>query len=79
MNYVKEVIKCMMRYPLLTTDSYNRNQNEYFIDNRHEQSITSVLRKVIGTIIIDGDESWMQPLGEGESLNYPFWAARSKD
>ena len=79
MNYVKEIIKCMMRHPLLTTDALNANQEEYFIDNRHEQSITSVFRKVTGTVIIDGDESWIQPFGQGESLKYPFWAARSKE
>ena len=68
-----------MKYPLLVTDSYNHSQNVYFKDNRHEQSVTSVLRKKIGSVVIDGDESWMQPLGEGESLKYPFWATRSKN
>lgn len=78
-NYLKETIKCIMKYPLLVTDSYNHSQNVYFKDNRHEQSVTSVLRKKIGSVVIDGDESWMQPLGEGESLKYPFWATRSKN
>ena len=65
--------------PLMCTDDYNKkNQIPEFRENRHEQSISSVLRKKIGSAVIDGDESWMQPFGRGESLKYPFWATRSK-
>jgi len=59
------------------TDHYNWNQHSGFRENRHEQSLFSLLRKIHGSVVLD-DESWMQPLGEGESLNYPFWATRSK-
>ena len=63
------------------TDHYNSNnsvQHSEFKENRHEQSLFSLLRKIHGSVVIDGDESWMQPFGKGESLKYPFWATRSK-
>lgn len=78
MNYVKETIKTILTNPLLITDDYNGTQENYFKENRHEQSVTSVLRKVLGSVVVDGDESWMVPFGKGESLKYPFWATRSR-
>ena len=77
-NYLKEMMKCIMKNPLLITDYYNSNQASYFKDNRHDQSISSILKKIMGCIVIDGDESWMSPFGTDESLKYPFWATRSK-
>ena len=65
---------------LLFTDHYNgKGQAPYFRENRHEQSITSLLRKKMGSVVIDGDESWMPPFGKGESIKYPFWATRNKN
>ena len=61
------------------TDHYNMAQYPYFRENRHDQSIFSLIRKLYGSVVIDGDESWMLPFGEGESLNYPFWATRTRD
>lgn len=79
LKYINNTINILLKYPLLVTDIYNKkNQASYFKENRHEQSVTSILRKITGTEIIDGDESWMHPLGKGESLKYPFWAIRSK-
>jgi len=64
---------------LLFTDHYNRvNQLPDFIDNRHDQSILSIISKLYNSIVVHGDETWMQPFGKGESLKYPFWATRSK-
>ena len=61
--------------PLLFTDYYNNNQEGYFKDNRHEQSIYSVIRKM-GNPILLGDETWFVPFGNKESQDYPFWATR---
>jgi len=75
-KYMTMFMEAIMYDPLMCTDDYNKkNQIDVFKDNRHEQSISSVLRKTIGSLVID-DESWMQPLGFGESLKYPFWATR---
>lgn len=63
--------------PLLFTDYYNKNQNPEFIDNRHEQSIFSVIRKMNNPLLLT-DETWFTPFGNKQSLNYPFWATRKR-
>jgi hypothetical protein len=79
MNYLREFIKCIIKDKLLITDYYNnKNQASYFKDNRHDQSISSVLRKKIGSVVIDSDETWITPFGSEKSLMYPFWAMRSR-
>lgn len=78
-EYLKTFMKVVEDNPFLCTDDYNKkDQAVFFRENRHEQSITSILRKKMGSIVIDGDESWITPFGEPESLKYPFWATRSK-
>lgn len=72
------LIKALEYDPLMYTDHYNWEQHDGFRENRHEQSLFSLLRKIHGSVVIDGDESWMQPFGRGESLKYPFWATRSR-
>lgn len=69
--------KALNDNPLLFTDYYNRNQNSGFIDNRHEQSIFSVIRKMYNPLLLS-DETWFTPFGNKESLKYPFWATRKK-
>ena len=61
---------------LLFTDFYNKNQEPYFIDNRHDQSIFSVIRK-LGNPILLKDETWFH-FGDEKSLHYPFWATRKR-
>lgn len=67
--------------PLLFTDHYNA-QNKVrrngFIDNRHEQSVFSVIRKKYGTVLLK-DETWFVKFGNAESKSYPFWATRKKN
>jgi hypothetical protein len=64
---------------LLFTDYYNNNnQNIGFIDNRHEQSVFSVIRKMNNPLLLK-DETWFTPFGNKESLNYPFWATRKSN
>jgi hypothetical protein len=67
-KFVEEFEKCINFDKFLITDKYNENQEKYFKDNRHDQSISSIIRKKIGSIVIPKDES----------LKYPFWATRSK-
>jgi hypothetical protein len=78
---IKLLIKALEYDSQMFTDYYNNNnsvQHKEFKENRHEQSVFSLLRKIHGSVVIDGDESWMVPFGEGKSLKYPFWATRSK-
>tara|TARA_B100001093_G_scaffold267666_1_gene256007 strand:- start:2036 stop:3760 length:1725 start_codon:yes stop_codon:yes gene_type:complete len=78
MEYLDRFDEIIEENPLLCTDEYNNNgkQENYFKDNRHEQSVTSILRKKMGSVVIKRDESWCPPFGRGESLKYPFWATR---
>jgi hypothetical protein len=63
--------------PLLITDYYNsNNQESCFKDNRHDQSVCSVIRKINKTILLT-DESWFK-FGDEKSLKYPFWATRRR-
>jgi hypothetical protein len=48
-----------------------------FIDNRHDQSILSLVRKKRGSIVLM-DETYFQPFGNKESLRFPFWATRKR-
>jgi len=68
--------------PLLVTDSYNTtNQEDYFRDHRHEQSIFSLIRKLHNPFLLK-DETFFthkRNFGSQESLKYPFWATRVTD
>ena len=79
-EYVKKLISITLTQSQLYTDIHNKNgrQMPYFKDNRHDQSISSLLRKLHKTEVIPRDESFIVPFGGVESLKYPFWAARSK-
>jgi hypothetical protein len=61
--------------PLLITDTYNKETSQFnpsFRDNRHDQSISSVVRKLIGSVLLV-DETY--PPGQ---TDVPFWAARCR-
>lgn len=62
---------------LLITDHYNNTQHVYFIDNRHDQSILSIIRKMYNPILLK-DETYFIKFGSKNSLTYPFWATRKK-
>ena len=71
-------LKAVYDNSLLFTDFYNKkNQKPYFKDNRHEQSVFSVIRKMNNPILLK-DETWFMPFGNEKSLMYPFWATRKK-
>ena len=79
MDYMKVYTDIILNNAELCTDKFNTNQScKDFKDNRHEQSITSVLRKM-GSVVIEKDESWMVPFGKDQSLDYPFWATRRRN
>lgn len=65
--------------PLLVTDMYNKQQQaECFQDNRHDQSVFSVIRKLHNTIVLP-DETFWKHFGCAESLQYPIWATRRRN
>ena len=80
LQYMKSYSEIVNNHPLLATDTFNEKQtHEGFQDNRHEQSITSILRKKMNLQVINDDESWKPPFGKGDSLKYPFWATRIRN
>jgi hypothetical protein len=78
LKIINLLIKALNDDPLMYTDYYSTNQHPQFKENRHEQSVFSLLRKIHGSVVLDGDESYMKPFGGQESMKYPFWAARIK-
>ena len=78
MKIIDECFNVLETNKLLFTDHYNHeNQESYFRDNRHDQSVFSVIRKIHGSVVL-GDETWFVPFGNQESLQYPFWATRKR-
>ena len=75
---IDEWYETLLKNPLLFTDYYNKKQNEFFTDNRHDQSILSIIRKKYKSIIIN-DETYFKDFNEKNALKYPFWATRFND
>jgi len=70
-------LKAVFDNPFMFTDIYNGIQTaSYFIDNRHEQSVFSVIRKKYGCVLLAKDETFTMPWGSPECMKYPIWATR---
>jgi hypothetical protein len=75
---IDECFNVLTTNPLLFTDHYNaQNQESFFRDNRHDQSVFSLIRKIHGSILL-GDETFFHQFGNDVSLQYPFWATRKR-
>ena len=72
---IDECLKLLNFDKKLITDYYNKYQGEYFIDNRHDQSILSLLRKKYGSIILN-DETYTKINKDTFDPRFPFWATR---
>lgn len=72
------IMKTLEKDPSLFTDKYNNlTKRNDFRNNRHDQSIMSVIRKIYGSIILEDETYFSSPgFGGEESLKYPFWATR---
>lgn len=77
-NIFKDSLYKIKKNPLLITDYYNNNQKYYFKDNRHDQSILSVARKIHGSIIIS-DETYDSDFNSFRMKKFPFLATRKKN
>ena len=58
--------------PYLITDKYNKGQNTFFKENRHDQSIFGIIRKILGSITVNDNI-------ETNNHNIPFIATRIRD
>jgi hypothetical protein len=74
-NMIDTELQTYKEKPLLVTDYYNSEQEEYFKDNRHEQSIFSVIRKLNNPILLH-DETYGKNFKNIKMLRYPFLATR---
>jgi len=76
-NIVSAWFNTLYHNPLLFTDHYNKNtQCQYFIDNRHDQSICSVVTKLYKSIILDDETYFANGFECEKAKTCPFWASR---
>jgi hypothetical protein len=74
MNIVSAWLNALYQNPLLFTDHYNKNnQSVRFIDNRHDQSVLSVICKLYKTTVLEDETYFEEGFGSEKSLRYPFW------
>lgn len=77
-NIFKDCLDKIRKDHLLITDYYNSKQRAYFKDNRHDQSLLSVARKIHGTIILP-DETWDKNFNSSHMKKFPFLATRKNN
>lgn len=64
----------------LADDTPSRSPNfEGFIENRHDQSIFSIIAKLNGVTTISSFEYWQPEYNFKQLKYYPIWAIRDKD
>lgn len=74
-NYLNEYKKLLNEDPYLITDSYNsKSQIDSFKENRHDQSIFSLLSKTLGGVAIKNETHFQK--NEKKQFEYPFLAVR---
>jgi len=72
-----EFKKLLEHNPYLITDKYNDKQFGRFVDNRHDQSIFSMLSKKYGYIEISPDETSSSVILNNQKM-YPFISTRRR-
>jgi hypothetical protein len=63
-------------YDLINDSPSHSKNHPDFSENRHDQSVWSIIRKKYGTVIIENDETYFVNWNEG--YNYPIWAMRQR-
>ena len=67
--------QAVLDYPMLLTDYYDPAiQDPRFVENRHDQSLISILRRKYGSEFIRDETYFLDFVREGQ--DYPFWASR---
>jgi len=75
---LNEFNKLLNHDPYLITDKYNSTQKEsYFLENRHDQSILSILTKKYGSINLKNETQFKNR--EDEQYDFPFLATRHRN
>lgn len=71
-----DILNVLRKDPYLISDKYNECQKLYFIDNRHDQSILSLMRKKYGTLTLPYTEVEPGNVDPEIKKNFPFSATR---
>jgi len=77
MQILNKCIEILDKDNKLITDFYNNNQKSYFKENRHDQSILSLVRKKYNSIVINDYGDLWSDIND-ENKNIPFIATRKK-
>jgi len=76
MDFFEKVLEILNDDPYLFTDKYNNPGEQH----RHDQSIMSMLCKIMtGSIVIPDETYFEEGFGSPKSKNYPFWAMRKRN
>ncbi len=73
-NFLNEFKKVIKYDNKLITDFYSKNQIDEFIENRHDQSIMSLISKLYGGEILENETFFSA--NSKEQKNYPFLSVR---
>ena len=76
-NMFNDCLDKIRKDHLIITDHYNSNQKKCFRDNRHDQSILSVARKIHGSIVIP-DETYSLDFNSETMQKIPFLATKKR-
>ena len=71
----EEFFKLLDYDRMLITDHYKKNQIDTFIENRHDQSIFSLLSKTLGGVIIKNETFFKK--NSITQQNFPFLSVRN--
>lgn len=74
-NLINNYYSLSQEYSLIDDTPSKINNDSKFIEHRHDQSLFSLLRKKLGTIIIP-DETWYPDFTNNKVLNFPILATR---
>jgi hypothetical protein len=73
MNFFETVLNILCDNPLLFTDVYN----ESVVHHRHDQSVMSILYRIMGGNLILTEETYFKDgFNSEESKKYPIWSTR---
>jgi glutaredoxin-related protein len=75
---IDEYYELSQDYHLIDDSPSTIPNDSEFIDNRHDQSLFSILRKKHGTILIP-DETWFPDFRDSKVLNFPILATRIRN
>lgn len=79
-NIINKCLELLDFDNLLVTDDYNHtNQETFFLENRHDQSILSIIRKIYGSVVIDDEVGGYSIDTINYANNPPFLALRKQN